>query len=152
MSGENKNRPISELSRQWPADWPDRVSIQPVEDYLARKGRPPMTEAERDLLLSLRGEAQRTKLPPYISISLRDRLKKIGDPAHIQTLMGIPVLRKRELAECSRFWRAERKRLGLPPVGQQLPGWQNPAVQAQIRAEREARDAAETEAACDQSA
>lgn len=113
-----------QLNQEWPADWPDRISIQPVEDYLASKGKAPMTQEQTGLLLSLRDEAQRTGLPPYISISLRDRLKKIADPVHIQRLMGIPVLSKKELAMYRRAWGGERERLGMEPLGVQEPGWQ----------------------------
>lgn len=113
---------------KWPADWPDRISLQPVEDYLARKGKPPLTQEQRELLLSLCCEARNTGLPPYISITLRNRLNKIANPIYLQQLMGIPVLDKKELEIYKRYWRSERERLGMKPLGIQTPGWQTGQV------------------------
>lgn len=111
--------------KKWPADWPERVSVQPVVEYLERKGKPPLTDEQLLVLNIICDEARRTNMPPYISISLRDRIKKIGNPLYILELMGIPTIKCGELKRQRREWVAERARLGLSPVRQRLsPGWQ----------------------------
>ncbi len=115
-----KQKPI----KQWPTDWPDRVAVEPVEEYLAQKGKT-LTEEQRHLLELIRDEAKRQKLPPYISISLRKMLSKIAKPDHILHLMGIPNLKKTSLLKQKKVWAAERREQGLPSLGRIVPGWQN---------------------------
>lgn len=133
--------------KKWPADWPEKVSVQPVMDYLVRKGKPPLSDEQLFVLNLICDEAKRTNMPPYISISLRDRIKKIGKPTYILELMGIPTIKCGELQRQRRVWAAERAKLGLSPVKERLaPGWQVACIPKQTPQEAKISDIESEEA------
>lgn len=129
--GEVTMNPRQKNPDVWSADWPERIVIEPVEGYLKKKGKPPLTDLQRELLESIRQEALRTGLPPYASISLKKQLKKITPVDNLYSLMGIPFMKQDELAYWKTAWSRERKRLGMKPLEPQNPGWQYELLKAQ---------------------
>lgn len=97
-----------EEQKRWPPDWHTRVSTGPLLARLEKKGRAVSGE-DLELLERLCREARETTLPPYISISIRDRLNKLMDSKSALELMGIPVLNQAGLKRMVRYWNEGRK-------------------------------------------
>jgi len=94
---------------KWPPDWHTRVSAAPLLAKLEKKGKNP-SEEEWLLLESLCKEAQETGMPPYISISVRDRLNKLMDYKSALETMGIPCLSNTSLKRMARYWQSHRQK------------------------------------------
>lgn len=99
-----------EERRRWPADWHTRVSPVPLLEKLEQKGHLVSAE-DRELLEMLCSQARETAMPPYISISVRDRLKKLMDSKSALEMMGIPVLSQTGLKRMTSYWNEERQKV-----------------------------------------
>ena len=97
-----------EEEAKWPPDWHTRVSVAPLLTKLEKKGKAPTGE-ELGLLESLCKEARETGMPPYISISIRDRLNKLMDYKSVLETMGIPCLSNTSLKRMIRYWKEHRQ-------------------------------------------
>lgn len=93
---------------RWPPDWHTHVSVTPLLRKLEQKGKKP-TREEVDLLERVCREARETGLPPYISISTRDRLNKLMDYKSALEIMGIPCLSQTSLKRMVRYWTGQRR-------------------------------------------
>lgn len=98
--------------RRWPADWHTRVSPVPLLEKLEQKGRT-VSDEDRALLEEICRQARETAMPPHISISVRDRLKKLMDSKSALELMGIPVLSQTGLKRMTNYWNEERQKEGM---------------------------------------
>ena len=98
-----------EERKKWPPDWHTRVSTEPLLRKLEKKGKT-VSDEMVDLLNQLCQEARETGLPPYISISLRNKLEKLMDHKSALECMGIPVLSNAALSRMIRYWKEEREK------------------------------------------
>lgn len=105
--------------RAWPADWPQRVSVEPLLSAMERRGTP-LNPADREMLCKLCDAARETGLPPTVDRAVQSRLDRLCGCGNALRLMGIPTLGERSLRHMQAFWSSQR---GGTAVDM---GWESP--------------------------
>ena len=95
------------LQAKWPADWPERVSPQPLYQWMEEKGVE-LTEKHRRNIETICANARETGVPPELSSDEVQLLAKIYSYKKALELMNIPALNKLEQRFMIRYWRANR--------------------------------------------
>lgn len=95
------------LQAKWPADWPERVSPEPLYRWVEEKGRE-LTAEHRDNIEKICSTARETGVPPDLSSAEVQLLSKIYSYKKALELMNIPALNKLEQRFMTRYWRANR--------------------------------------------
>ena len=88
---------------KWPPDWPERVSPEPLYQWMAANGIE-LTEEHRDNMEGLCKAARESGMPPELSSPECQLLGKICNYKKALEMLGIPALNKSELRFMARYW------------------------------------------------
>lgn len=95
--------------KDWPADWQDRVSIEPMRERMA-KSKKELSKEDAALLEKLCIQAKEHGVPLHLDEADKRILDRMGGSGNVLKTMGIPIFKGSELRHMQEYWASEREK------------------------------------------
>lgn len=96
-------------ARDWPVDWQEHVSIEPILKRMERS-KTPLSQEEIDLLERLCTQAKESGIPIHLDEADKRRLDRMGGSGSVLKMMGIPTVKGSELRHLQQYWETEKEK------------------------------------------